>query len=277
MDYQKEYKLIKKKYLKLKKRLLYSNQIPGGALSASAPSFIPGAAAHSEQIIAEKNGCQSETIDINIKDKLVELNNKLNLKCPNLMISYDPFKMQINLIKMNENKIISYIKLTPFFLEDILRINIDSLTIEGYGGKKYNKFLRSILIIITTILFCENNKKIDFIYSQALNVISAWLLISNFNTDIKITSDYIDPKHPLIKLVDDLNFHNRLEKDGNNTYERERLEVIKNLKSVIFDWYSSKSDVEFLEIFVDNNPTNTKKAEILFDKLLEVGSGIECV
>ena len=148
MDYQKEYKLIKKKYLKLRKRLLYQNQIPGGALSAVAPS---------EQHIEQKKRCQSKTIDKIVEEKLVELNYKLNRKCTNLMISYDPYNMGIELIKMNEKKIVSYIKLTPIFIKDILRINIDSSTIKEYGGKKYNKFLRSILIIITSIFFIHKH------------------------------------------------------------------------------------------------------------------------
>ena len=86
-------------------------------------------------------------------------------------------------IKIDENKVMSYIKLTPTYFEDgTLRVNIDSLTILHYGGKKYNKFLRSILIILSYLLVCGNGKKINYIYSQALSPISAWLLISNFYT-----------------------------------------------------------------------------------------------
>ena len=69
----------------------------------------------------------------------------------------------------------------PYFELNI--IEITSYTKEDEQGKKYNKLLRCIVIIICSQLSC-NGLKIDYIRSKAENPISAWLLINNFETEI---------------------------------------------------------------------------------------------
>jgi hypothetical protein len=52
---------------------------------------------------------------------------------------------------------------------------ISSMTHEKFEGKKYNKLLRAIIIIIAPLLNCT------IIKSEAINPVSAWLLINYYN------------------------------------------------------------------------------------------------
>ena len=76
----------------------------------------------------------------------------------------------------NENCISSII----LIYKDEDTIGIDSNTYNNYQGNKYNTLLRAIVVILSSYIIC-NSKNISKISSNAINPISAWLLISNFD------------------------------------------------------------------------------------------------
>ena len=89
---------------------------------------------------------------------------------------------------------------------------IDSYTKEDKQGKKYNKLLRCIVIIICSQLSCNSNRRIMSIISEAANPISAWLLINNFETEIE------DIEYQ--KLIKEKNEYNKVTRqDISNLYQ----------------------------------------------------------
>lgn len=124
---------------------------------------------------------------------LLELNEKMN--CIDYRISIDYiFQMEnnteINLYQFNDNATSTRLLLCIFnsnnacissliidYYEKIKSVVISSKTKIDYEGKKLNKLLRAICIIIANKLFPE----IQYIKSDALNPISAYLMINVFN------------------------------------------------------------------------------------------------
>jgi hypothetical protein len=72
---------------------------------------------------------------------------------------------------------ISSIEIYPMPYEDF--ININSRTATSEEGKKYNKLLRTVLVLIAGSI-----RGVRRIHSIAVNPISAWLLINNYQVDI---------------------------------------------------------------------------------------------
>lgn len=143
--------------------------------------------------IFDSEGCYNANL-VCIKDRLHELNQVLQINCPKLHLEMDDFyKMdgiEINnynnedyilCLYMNE-KCISKIKL-KYIGTDMLEIS--SSTDEKYEGKKYNKLLRIVSVIIAPKLNCNGNL-ITALKSDAINPISAWLLISNFDVNYTV-------------------------------------------------------------------------------------------
>ena len=137
----------------------------------------------------------------------------------------------------NGNNCISSIELT---YEGNGMMAIDSKTREINRGKKYNKLLRSVIIIVSSLIICHENKIIK-IGSRAVNPISAWLLINYFNT----TYESDRPK----KLETYLETHS----------------PITDRKS-LNEFYEMHKSCD-LNITVELNAENIRKANELFDNL----------
>ena len=99
------------------------------------------------------------------------------------------------------------------------KITISSETYKVYESKKYNKLLRSTLLIIVTLLICNESDNITHIESVAINPISAWYFLNptnNFKSknvlgvpvglEIKSFSDIEKSKSIIITM--ELNDHN---------------------------------------------------------------------
>ena len=132
--------------------------------------------------------------------KLEELNHKIKLKCPQLSLvlgKHDELKGEITTYDMaslhdqylilclyhNEN-CISSIELRLGLQKQVICVFINSRTKEEFSGRKYNKLLRAVVIIL---LENETNTQgfiIGAIKSTADNPISALLLIRDYDTDV---------------------------------------------------------------------------------------------
>lgn len=73
---------------------------------------------------------------------------------------------------------------------------MNSETNEIHQSKKYNKLLRTVALLVASKIKLSNDENINTLYSSAINPISAWLLITNFNTQYEITynDDSLKPK-----------------------------------------------------------------------------------
>jgi hypothetical protein len=131
------------------------------------------------------------------------LNRELSMKCPNLILKLAPFYEYLEPVdRYGENnhlcasgrfyetiilslckdgRCVSTIELT---INNDTTITINSKTTKEEEGKKYNKMLRSILIIIATKI-----PHIQSIRSVAINKISTWLLI-------KYSKAFVEPGNP---------------------------------------------------------------------------------
>jgi len=142
-----------------------------------------------------------------VKAKVEDLNKILKKKCPNLELQFDnyynlkgnisiyfdePFDGLIICLYYKKNCISSVI--LEIVGNDIVTIN--SRTDENFQGNKFNKLLRCIAIIISSILTC-NDTDVSFttLRSRTFNPISPWLLISNFKTIIRKIDLSIDDNY----------------------------------------------------------------------------------
>ena len=127
--------------------------------------------------------------------EIVKLNIQLQSKCKNLEIKFDFMYNLTNsvdswasgdyniltLCLYNDANCISSIQLLHP-LNDISNVSVLSKTSPEYEGKKYNKILRAILIIISKFIKYNGiSEIIKTIHSSATNPISAWLFINSFN------------------------------------------------------------------------------------------------
>lgn len=135
------------------------------------------------------------------KVHVVHLNEKLNRTCPNFRISIDyifglpehstvttysgiqQYKPDSLLLCLfNRNNCVSSLTIHR---DRVNSISIDSMTHPIYEGRKFNKLLRAVLIIIAKSL----DENIQFITSDAVNPISASLMINSFNAIPKNIND----------------------------------------------------------------------------------------
>jgi hypothetical protein len=141
--------------------------------------------------LCDINSCAEPNLK-NVKKELVILNKQIYKKCKYLKISFDIIektyskKFKTYIIIDNEYKLSLYYKnklistiLLLYNTYDALEIR--SNTVEKYEGNKFNKLLRMIIILLSSLIICKKFNIIE-LYSQAVNPISAWLLINNFNT-----------------------------------------------------------------------------------------------
>lgn len=196
----------------------------------------------------------------NITRKLNELNIKLRIKCPQLSISAhkiinnnDDLIDMVMCICLNENLNECIAKIDVGF--DVEEYGYEVLTIHSetnkeYQGKKYNKFLRAVVIVIIPFLVCS--KKIKRIVSTVLHPVSAWLLINYFGGKID-TSDDFGKKFINFKIQ----------------------QPNMSLKDKIFNYFKKKNDALF-DVIVDLTPENLRLAQNVFDGLLESENGMKC-
>ena len=188
-------------------------------------------------IIKKKSDCKIEII--NAQNELINLNSSLQQKCNNLNLKLDYLHnfddnytkietfsngykyLLLALCNNNINKCISTIEIILNTEKNIITFN--SKTDKDYEGKKYNKLLRSIIIIISRLLMTN----VEIIKSDAINPISAWLLLNYFNAVIptpqeeETNTDFFDFFRNKSINISDINFEtlNEFAKNMNNDFE----------------------------------------------------------
>ena len=184
-------------------------------------------------------------------DKLKEFNTKLNEKCKNLSLYLDfdyEYKYPLNIsteynkiiLSIIENKkCVSYISITPNTDNmDNIYILIDSHTFVSHEGRKFNKFLRGVLISILDLMTIDR-RKINILKSKALNTASAYLLLKYFNG------------------IDESGKFERYKKQFPST----------DLQQIIKNYYETSDDIPI--IYVNITEENVEKAEKVAIKSLE--------
>lgn len=133
--------------------------------------------------------CKKEIDLTDANMKIAEFNSLLNIKCDNLSLSLNyVYNSPTNSkISMFDNRNINYLMLclnndygcissiTFEFHKDIPMLTLSSQTNSKFEGKKYNKFLRAVTILICPLL------QIQYVGSYAVNPISSYLLMEHFN------------------------------------------------------------------------------------------------
>ena len=123
--------------------------------------------------------------DLNIElnktcpDFKINIDYVLNLKDPSLVTSYEePNPSSLLLCLFNNNNCVSSLSI-KFYESN--NMTISSRTSKYYEGRKFNKLLRAVLLIIAK----EINKKCQIINSYAINPISAFVMIKRLNAEFK--------------------------------------------------------------------------------------------
>jgi hypothetical protein len=138
----------------------------------------------------------SKVINLDAAKEYVNiLNKELNTTCPNFRINLDyifdlPEHSIIdtyNILLSNLSDYADSLLLCLFYNNHCVssltiklinnKIFIDSKTNPIYKRRKFNKLLRAVLIIIAKLI----DKNIHYVVSEALNPISAYLMINSFN------------------------------------------------------------------------------------------------
>ena len=127
-------------------------------------------------------------------------------------------------------------------------VEIRSRTDKNYEGKKYNKLLRSVVIILSSLL------NIHEIHSAAENIISALLLLKYFNAEIKEEGN------------DD--FFEFLE-SKNTTIEMTDWEALEKILQEYKTEKEKREEMFELEIALYINKPNIEKAQKQFEKTIE--------
>ena len=185
------------------------------------------------------------------KEKIKELNALLKVKCSNLSLNLDYiYKLtgtistytnpsDVNTLVLclyNNNNCVSSIELNE---DEDGNIAIQTKTESTFGGKKYNKLLTGVAILIASLI-----DGVERVVSDAINPISAWILISSYNGVIPHNTnqsfyDFLSTKEDKTitqKLLrefndqdDKLNFRLDLFTELNETNVRKAYEVFRSL------------------------------------------------
>ena len=195
--------------------------------------------------------------------KITELNGHLQKKCPNLRLQLDFVKnlpgpitrysrvvgpttrargKRLILCLYENSKCISSIEMNIVFGHEI---TINSRTDKDKEGKKYNKMLRAVVMLVGGLI-----PGITQLHSVAENPISAWLLIDNFQVEYGTVGN------------DD--FFKYL-KTGN-------MDVKHLSKEQIFAFYADKTQHNLISLNVSFNSHNTSSAMNLFKTLVKPSS-----
>ena len=216
--------------------------------------------------ISKYNKCYNPDL-MEINTKLSELNTKLEARCPKLEL--EVYEFPLNNLKENihhfynsyeeteteetetdpsiyaNNILILCLMYEGNCISSILleynrnKITISSETYKVYESKKYNKLLRSTLLIIVTLLICNESDNITHIESVAINPISAWYFLNPTN-NFKLENVLGVPVGLEIKSFSD----------------------IEKSKSII--------------ITMELNDHNNERAEVLFDELTKDEGALIC-
>jgi len=121
--------------------------------------------------------------DLNIElnkicpDFKINIDYFFNLKESSIVTTYSPPVVDTLLLCLfNGNNCVSSVTVKFNFM-DPRKIDIDSRTDIRYEGRKFNKLLRSVIIIISKAF----DERKQFITSEAINPISAYLMIKSLN------------------------------------------------------------------------------------------------
>ena len=193
------------------------------------------------------------------QEKLAELNKTLQNKCPELSLnlnytynltgdisSYSNVPEFLILCLYSGNNCVSSIQIIP--KKASKTVEIRSRTDKNYEGKKYNKLLRSVVIILSSLL------NIHEIHSAAENIISALLLLKYFNAEIKEEGN------------DD--FFEFLE-SKNTTIEMTDWEALEKILQEYKTEKEKREEMFELEIALYINKPNIEKAQKQFEKTIE--------
>ena len=148
------------------------------------------------------------------KHTIEQLNIELNTSCPGFNINLDynlnliepkfvssffnPQPTDLVLCLFRENFCVSSISIKFIGNE----ISIDTRTDTNYEGRKFNKLLISILIYIAKQLDITK----EFIYSEAVNPISAYVMLRNFNATSEAGFNNTSTMEELAREIDE-NLH----------------------------------------------------------------------
>ena len=204
--------------------------------------------------ISKISNCASlNIVDLNIK--LEELNTKLKKHYPKLSLQLNK-RVLLSGNKATYGYNINHILLCLYYNGDCISsitfllkperniLEIMSFTHDSMLGKKYNKLLRSVALILSQLILCDKGD-IQYMFSSAENPISVWLLCSNFDC---IVSD------------EKMNFEEEPTFSEHNPYTQEELK----------DNFKNDKFLE-VDIKVPINEINIEKANNLFERLISEG------
>ena len=200
------------------------------------------------------------------KEYLTSINERLIVRCPDYRVSLDFFS------EIKEYEVNSYVEpenlkdkhlLLCLFHNDVcvsslildtekdkdgtMNMSIDSKTKQDYQNRKFNKFLRAIVVMLAKLI----NPDIKFVVSYAHNPLAAKTMVKYFDAD----SYNMYKNDPIIGFDEDIPI----------TYStRKLLSLLSN----------SKGDFGLI-IKVELNEKNQEKADAIINKLIE-GSGLIC-
>jgi hypothetical protein len=194
-----------------------------------------------------EKGCYN--VDLTkVNEQLCIINQKLHEKCSNLHISCNNYYNMTGTISIfniadglvlclyKDDECISSISIEYMYKDTV---EMSSKTSMAHTGKKYNKFLRTVLFTICPYITC-NEVCINKIVSDAINPITAWSLIGYYDTT------YIsDPS------------------DVYSEFKKENSDL--DVKQLIFKAYAN--GVTF-EITIELTADNIAKSNALLNKLL---------
>ena len=206
------------------------------------------------KIFSQISNCASLNID-DLNIKLEELNSKLQEHYPqlNLQLNKGALLSGNKATYMNN---INHILLCLYYNGDCISsitflvkperniLEIMSFTHEDMLGRKYNKLLRTVALILSQLILCDKGD-IQYMFSAAENPISVWLLCSNFDCIISDEKKDFEEEHTFSE---------------HNPYTQDELK--DNFKSDKF--YE-------VDIKVPINDINIEKANNLFERLISEG------
>tara|TARA_B110000858_G_C17784471_1_gene466446 strand:- start:846 stop:1772 length:927 start_codon:yes stop_codon:yes gene_type:complete len=190
--------------------------------------------------------CKKYPIFVDVQDKLVELNSRLQSKCPSLRLHIEKNDNEFTFLTLclyYNDECISRVVYTYFYFNiDVIEIDIN--TSYDYKKRKYMSLLSSILFMTTSMIICS--ARIDNLYFTCVNPIAVYYLLNNFNytTDFLLAGDFEKEKKIAFNEITEYTF--------------------KNLKIFIDTWGNIKINIEL-------TPENIRRAQVMFDEL--VGDG----
>jgi hypothetical protein len=201
--------------------------------------------------------CNPPLLDLSFaKEKINEINQMLREKCDNLYLDVGYlYHMHIpngvfaqmgniyeNYFTICLNNDVGCVSSITFNILEYSygEIEFESATLKEYEGRKYNKLLRCVLILIAKRI----NDEIDTIVSTAINPISAHLIMKYFNGNAKPQDNY--NLYAFIKR--------------NNLSETNLMDAIKA-------YYADGNKV--VNITVDLTPENIANAKHLLPQIIE--------